>query len=96
MELLQGAVSTLQRVLGDAQSMCSLSDVGLGNCTSLIATYCICVCDIQGLHLPLEGVMIEAQLELADTLLLVYEEHVLEERQIKSQHQQKTCIEKVQ
>lgn len=40
--------------------------------------------------------MIEAQLELADTLLLVYEEHVLEERQIKSQHQQKTCIEKVQ
>lgn len=39
--------------------------------------------------------MIEAQLELADTLLLVYEEHVLKERQRKSQHQQKTCIEKV-
>lgn len=39
--------------------------------------------------------MIKAQLELAETLLLVYEEHVLEERQRKSQHQQKSCIEQV-
>ena len=71
-------------------------------CTCACACVCACVCTcacvhvyVQDLHLPVEGVLIETQLELADTLLLMSEEYVLEEGQRKGQHQQKTCIEKV-
>ena len=50
---------------------------------------------VQGLSVPVEGVLVEAQLQLAATLLQVYEEHVLEDSERRSRQQQKSCIEKV-
>ena len=91
MELLQGAVSTVQSVLEDALSLCPLSDVSLCAHSKLSIIMYV----LQGLCHPEEGVLVEAGQELADTLLLVAEEYIADERWKRSRQQKKSCIEKV-
>lgn len=49
----------------------------------------------QDLYLPVQTLLVEAQLQLAETLLKVFEEYDLELRESRSKRQQKSCIEKV-
>ena len=49
----------------------------------------------QDLCLPVQTLLVEAQLQLAETLLQVFEEYGLEVRERRNRQQQKSCIEKV-
>lgn len=99
----QGAVNTLHSVQEKAQSLCSLSDV----CTYMYTTPCSLVqvrslpkllymsIISQDLYLPVQTLLVEAQLQLAETLLKVFEEYDLGLRESRNKRQQKSCIEKV-
>ena len=93
-ELVKGAVDTLQSMLKDTLSLCQLPDVcgiqpyGPQLSFELHST-------TQGLYTAGEGLLVEAELVMANFLLQISERYVEEERQERTKQQQKTYTQQV-
>ena len=94
MELVKGAVDTLQSMLKDTLSLCQLPDVcGIQPYGPQLSFELHSI--TQGLYTAGEGLLVEAELVMANFLLHISERYVEEERQERTKQQQKSYTQQV-